>query len=82
METRNVLGIAWDSGDQFTFKIWTELDWKWNDRTELVRNVVRFRKKRLIFREETTTKITDDAFKLQKQVFNRKQKQCSKTVYN
>ena len=40
------LGIAWHSGDDFTFKIWTEPDGKgWKGGRELVRNIVRARKK-------------------------------------
>ena len=35
------LGIAWDSGDLFTFKVWSEPDGKWQKGGEFVRNVVR-----------------------------------------
>ena len=34
------LAIAWDSGDLFTFKVWSEPDGKWQKGGEFVRNVV------------------------------------------
>ncbi len=34
------LGIAWDSGDAFTFKIWSEPDGDWKKGREYTRNVV------------------------------------------
>ena len=38
------LGIAWDSGDAFTFRVWTEPDGSWLEGGELTRNIVRARK--------------------------------------
>jgi hypothetical protein len=35
------IGIAWDTGDLFTFKVWSEPEGKWQDGQEFVRNVVR-----------------------------------------
>ena len=35
------LGIAWDTGDLFTFKVWSEPDGDWRKGQEYVRNVVR-----------------------------------------
>ncbi len=37
------LGIAWDSGDLFTFRVWSEPNGKWQDGQEYTRNVVRLR---------------------------------------
>ena len=37
------IGIAWDTGNLFTFKIWSELDSKWQNGRELNRNFVRYR---------------------------------------
>ena len=37
------LGIAWDTGDLFTFKVWSEPDGRWKKGQELVRNVVHTR---------------------------------------
>ncbi len=34
------LGIAWDSGDEFTFKIWSEPDGDWRKGREYTCNVV------------------------------------------
>ena len=35
------VGIAWDHGDAFTYKIWTEPDNDWTKGTELIRNIVK-----------------------------------------
>jgi hypothetical protein len=37
------VGIAWDHGDAFTYKIWTTPDSEWTKGTELIRNVVKSR---------------------------------------
>ena len=34
------IGIAWDTGDIFNFKVWSEPDGDWKKGRELVRNVV------------------------------------------
>ena len=34
------LGIAWDDGDIFTFKVWSELDGKWDKGREFTINDV------------------------------------------
>ena len=34
------LSIAWDTGDAFTFKVWSEPDGKWQTGREFTRNVV------------------------------------------
>ena len=34
------LGIAWDTGDLFTLKIWSESDSKWQNSREFTRSVV------------------------------------------
>ena len=42
------LGIAWDSGDVFTFQVWSTLDGNWRHGTNYVCNVVRLCKAPLI----------------------------------
>jgi hypothetical protein len=37
------VGIAWDNGDTFTYKVWTTPNDKWKDQTKLIRNVVQSR---------------------------------------
>ena len=34
-------GISWDTGDQFTFKLWSEPGGDWTKVSKFVRNVVR-----------------------------------------
>ena len=34
------LGIAWDTGDLLTFKVWSKLDGNWKNRSEFTKNVV------------------------------------------
>ena len=67
------IGIAWDSGDQFTYKVWTEPDWKWQDGVELVRNILRPRGKYLVYRREIMNGSANlDEFKIQKRVVDKK----------
>ena len=65
------LGIAWESGDAFTFKIWTEKD-GWSEGRELTRNIVRAR------RVLPLTKITHDddtdSFYFQRKVYSNKRR--------
>ena len=35
------IGIAWESGDAFTYRVWTEPEGDWKKGQELIRNVVR-----------------------------------------
>ena len=35
------IGIAWDTGDLFTFKVWSEPDGDWKKGREYTRNMVR-----------------------------------------
>ena len=79
MERRSFLGIAWNSGDQFTFKIWTEENGNWNQGRELIRNIVRPRRRR---RESNEIATKDDysEFKFQKMVPIRKRKRGSRTI--
>ena len=35
------IGIAWETGDLFTFKLWSEPDGNWKKGQEFVQNVVR-----------------------------------------
>ena len=37
------LGIAWDTGDLFTFKVWSEPDGDWKNGGKFTRNVVQTR---------------------------------------
>ena len=37
------IGIAWETGDLFTFKVWSEPDGDWRQGQEFTRNVVRAR---------------------------------------
>jgi hypothetical protein len=39
------VGITWDCGDSFTYKIWTTPNDVWEDGCELIRNIVRSRSK-------------------------------------
>ena len=73
------LGIAWNSGDQFTFKIWTEENGNWKQGRELIRNIVRPRRRR---RESNEIATKDDysEFKFQKMVPIRKRKRGSRTI--
>lgn len=58
------LGPAWDTGDPFTYYIWTEPDSKgWKGGSELIRNVIRPRK--LDKEEETGDTAKLDQFDLQ-----------------
>jgi hypothetical protein len=67
------LGIAWDSGDQFTFTIWTEPGGDWRKGRELVRNIVRPRQIDTMDQEEN---LDNDysSFKFQKKVATRKRR--------
>ena len=37
------MGIAWETGDIFTFRVWSEPNGRWQDGQEFTRNVVRTR---------------------------------------
>ena len=72
------IGIAWDSGDQFTFYVWTEPDdGGWNKGQELTRNLIRPRRKKLgDIQEETKEPEIEDMthFKFQKKVRTKKRR--------
>eukprot|EP00957_Ditylum_brightwellii_P079547 6048607-Ditylum_brightwellii.AAC.1 len=34
------VGITWDAGNEFTFKLWTEPDGNWKEGGKLTRNVI------------------------------------------
>ena len=42
------IGIAWDTGDMFTFKVWSEPDGKWKNGQELTSNIIITRAEREI----------------------------------
>ena len=68
------IGIAWDHGDPFTYRVWTEPNGDWKKGTELIRNFVRPR------RTATLPTISNDdyeTFKLQKAISSRKRKRSS-----
>ena len=78
------LGIAWDSGDQFTFKIWTDHDDDWKNGKELTRNIVRPRK--LVLSRPRTDEANGDedlnlsTFKFQKMVATRKRRRGNRQL--
>ena len=65
------LGIAWDSGDAFTFKVWTEKD-GWTKGRELTRNIVRAR--RVLPPSDTTHDSDLDSFYFNKKVYTNKRR--------
>ena len=70
------LGIAWDTGDQFTFYVWTDHDGDWKNGSELTRNIVRPRKTTASQQEEKVNEddIDQSTFKFQKKVATRKRR--------
>lgn len=77
------LGIAWDSGDRFTYIVWTEPDGDWKNGGELVRNIVRPRKQDSIVPEELKEDDNNrlSGWKFQKKVATRKRRSPNKTIY-
>lgn len=74
------LGIAWDTGDLFTFRLWSEPDGDWTKGREFTRNVVRDRNKNET--PETSEEALDlSQFKFQKMVKSNKRKSKSGHVY-
>ena len=74
------LGIAWESGDAFTFKVWTEKD-GWSKERELTRNIVRAR--RILPPTETTHDNDMGSFYFQNKVYSNKRPGTNKDrVYN
>ena len=78
------IGIAWDSGDEFTYKIWTEPDDKgWENGQELVRNVIRARKTPAKDQEEDSKPEDMSHFKFQKMERTKKRRgRRRKVVYS
>ena len=75
------LGIAWDSGDQFTFRIWIDHDDDYNNGRELIRNIVRPRKSILSSKEQECSEKSDlSTFKFQKMVATRKRKRGKRSI--
>ena len=66
-----ILGIAWDSGDAFTFKVWTQKD-GWAKGRELTRNIVRAR--RVLPPSDTTHDSDLDSFYFNKKVYTNKRR--------
>ena len=74
------LGIAWDTGDLFTFKVWSEPNGKWQDGREFVRNVVRTRNEDeipVVPEEETDV----SQFRFQRNYKTKKRKRNNEFVY-
>ena len=70
------LGIAWETGDQFTFKVWSEPDGDYKQGREYTRNVVRNRNAQEI--DDTPLDVPDTSqFKFQKKVKTKKRKRGS-----
>ena len=74
------LGIAWDTGDAFTFKVWSEPDGKWQAGSEFTRNVVRTRaESEMPTNEEVDPEL--DRFKFQRMTRTNKRKRSKEFVY-
>ena len=78
-EMGRFLGIAWDTGDLFTFKVWTEPGGDWTKGSEMTRNVVRARHES----EMPVNKQAPDLsqFKFQKKYKTKKRKRNKEIVY-
>ena len=46
------IGIAWNTGDAFTYLVWTEPNRDWRQGKELVRNYIRPRKPKILTKPE------------------------------
>ena len=74
------LGIAWDSGDQFTFKVWSEPDGDWSKGGEFTRNVVRARhSSEVLVESEDMPDVSQ--FKFQKKVRTKKRKRNGNVIF-
>ena len=69
------LGIAWDTGDQFTFRVWSEPDGDWTKGSEFTRNVVRARNEDEM--PKTSEEPDTSQFKFQRNTRTRKRKRVS-----
>ena len=74
------IGIAWDTGDLFTFKVWSEPDGNWWKGQEYVRNVVRPRGEDEI---PTNQEVEPDLsqFRFQRKYKTKKRKRGDEYVY-
>ena len=74
------LGIACDTGDAFTFKVWSEPDGKWQAGREFTRNVVRTRaESEMPMNEEVDPELSQ--FKFQRMTRTKKRKRSNEFVY-
>ena len=74
------IGIAWDTGDLFTFKVWSEPNGDWKKGQEFIRNVVRTRDES----ELSTGNLKEpdlSQFRFQKQYKTNKRKRNKEFVY-
>ena len=74
------LGIAWDTGDHFTFKLWSEPNGDYKKGREYTRNVVRPRNDGEIY--DTSLEVPDTSqFQFQKKVLDKKRKRGSEQSF-
>ena len=67
------IGIAWDTGDLFTFKVWSEPYGDWKKGLEFVRNVVRARdESEILVDQEEKPDLTRFKFQRMKRTNKRK----------
>ena len=74
------LGIAWDTGDLFTFKVWSEPEGRWQDGMEYTRNVVRPRAKEEL-PDDTQSDPDIDKFKFQRKYRTNKRKRGRNDIF-
>ena len=78
-EMGRFLGIAWDTGDLFTFKVWSEPGGDWSKGSEMTRNVVRARHESEMPIDEQIPDLSQ--FKFQKKYKTKKRKRNKEFVY-
>ena len=66
------IGIAWESGDQFTFKVWSEPKGTWKGGREFVRNVVQRRSDICITPHQRNFSIDLPPFRFKRKSLSRK----------
>ena len=74
------VGIAWDTGDLFTFRVWSEPEGRWQDGSEYTRNVVRPRSEDEIPQDQSQDPDIDK-FRLQRKVRTRKRRRGNKDAF-
>jgi len=74
------LEISWETSDLFTFLVWSELDGRWQDGQEFIRNVVRKRDKDEVL-PPTMPDPNLGTFRFKRQYRTRKRKKGTEFVY-